>query len=297
MNEPGALRIAVTGGTGGIGRRIVELLAARGARVWAVGRNRSKGEALEREWQSQNLDIRYIPGDMGDQPGTLELARRLLEVPEPLDVLINNVGGVWSRREWTPDGVEKILAVNHVHPFILSEALFSKLQASWGKVIHMSTGYRKLVTLRPVDWEQKRWDSGMNVYGRSKEISILAGLALCRRWAEAGVVVQFADPFMAWTPLTAAMGSGSFPWYGRFLLPGIRAVQKRIPLDWAAGPALALALDTRDRRPGVYAFPGGLRWAVRLGARRQRLGQALLKKTMTEWVTGETRLALSGAPP
>ncbi|NNM54407.1 MAG: hypothetical protein HKM05_06765, partial [Spirochaetales bacterium] len=227
--------------------------------------------------------------------GTVALAQTYTRLRLPLDVLINNVGGVWPDRQLTPEGLEKTLAINHVHPFLLSACLFPLLKASRGKVIHQSTGYHELVILTKKDWEQERFDAGMNVYGRSKKISLLAGLYQACLWQREGVGLQFADPGMAWTPLTRQMGKAYFPWYGQFLVPSIHALQKRIPLAWAAAPAVKLAIHPEDRRPGVYAFPPGIRLLLRPSKTGWLRGRLFLAMTRERWFAPESRDALKAA--
>ncbi|NNM68125.1 MAG: SDR family NAD(P)-dependent oxidoreductase [Spirochaetales bacterium] len=285
--------ILVTGGTGGIGFQIARTLVSCGARLTVTGRDAARGIAASRELSCLGHPVRFVQADLSDQKGTLELAKIVLETHSRLDVLVNNVGGVWNRRETTADGLEKILAVNHVHPFLLSEALFQLLHSSSGKVIHLSTGYHLLVRVGPKDWLQQRWDSGMNVYGRAKLISLLAGRALCQRWAREGVVIQFADPGLAKTPLTQAMDATYFPWYGRWLFPAVHWVQNRLPLSWAGRQAAALALDRNDRRPGLYALPGGLRLPAFSSVGDRSRGQLFLRLTLEEWITPESQRILA----
>lgn len=289
MNRP---LVLVTGATAGIGRAIAESLAARRASVIVTGRDLERGECFATEARRRGWDIRFMQADFSDQAGTLAFAARIRAQNLPVDVLVNNVGGVWPNRRLSRDGQELTLAVNHIHPFILSEALFPLLASRRGKIIHLTTGYHLMVRVRKADWNQQRWDSGMNVYGRSKLVSVLAGWSLCERWAAEGVVVQFADPGMAWTPLTSAMGRECFPWYGRFLVPGIRRVQRLIPLEWAARPAVSLALDAADRRPGLYAIPGGLRFPMHPTPGTRRLGRFFLGLTLDRWLAPETRQQL-----
>ena len=283
------LLVLVTGGTAGIGRVIAEMLATRHVSVIVTGRNQERGTRFMTESQERGLDIRFMQADFSDQASTLEFAQKIRELENGLDVLINNVGGVWNHRTFTKDGIEKTIAVNHIHPFLLSEALFTHLARRKGKIIHLNTGYHLMVRVKKADWNQQRWDSGMNVYGRSKLISVLAGWALCERWAEQGVVVQFADPGMAWTPLTSTMGRDFFPWYGQFMIPAIRILQKQMPLKWAAWPAVSLALDRNERRPGLYAIPGGLRLPMHLRPSERYLGAFFLGLTHERWLSEESR--------
>ena len=289
------LHILLTGGTGGIGEGIARGLAQAGARLIVTGRNQERGEKFAFDLCQLGGTVSFLPADLSDQRGTVALAQAYTRLRLPLDVLINNVGGVWPERQLTPEGLEKTLAINHVHPFLLSACLFPLLKASRGKVVHQSTGYHELVTLTKQDWEQKRFDAGMNVYGRSKKISLLAGLYQAWLWQREGVGLQFADPGMAWTPLTSQMGREYFPWYGRFLVPSIHALQKKIPLAWAAGPAVQLALHPEDQRPGVYAFPPGFRLRLKPSKTGRLRGRLFLAMTRERWFTAESRDALKAA--
>src|SRR3712207_7575485 len=49
---------------------------------------------------------------------------------ERLDVLINNAGAVFSKREETVDGVERTLALNHLAPFLLTNLLLGLIKDS-----------------------------------------------------------------------------------------------------------------------------------------------------------------------
>jgi hypothetical protein len=128
-----------------------------------------------------------------------------------------------------------------------------------GRVVQMSTGYHHLVRLTMADLNGRRWDCGMNVYGRAKLLSVQAGEVIGLRWRDRGVGWHFADPGMAETPLTRGMGAVDFPWYGRFLVPVVKRVQRPIPLSWCASSTLRLL--TRKDLPaptGVYVLPGPL---------------------------------------
>lgn len=290
------LGVLVTGGTSGIGAAIGEAFASRGAEVTAVGRDPDRGERWAREVRRRGGEARFLAGDLGDQKRVLALAETVKLRGGPLGLLVNNAGGVWERRETTPDGLERTLALNHVHPFLLTACLFPLLRASRGRVIFTSTGYHGLVSLGARDWSQQRFDSGMNVYGRAKRISLLVGRAAAPACAREGVLLQFADPGMAWTSLTSRMGPGYFPWYGRFLVPSIHAVQKRIPLAWTAAPYLALTRGAGDPRPGAYAWPGGPVTCPRPGKGDPVRGRWLWSLTLDRWLGSEARRAVSASP-
>jgi NAD(P)-dependent dehydrogenase (short-subunit alcohol dehydrogenase family) len=176
-----------------------------------------------------------------------------------VDALVNTQGGVTARKFVNSDGVESTFAGNFLHPLLLACSLLPELEAAGGRIVQMSTGYHHLVRLKRADLEGRRWDCGMNVYGRAKLLSVQAGEVVGRLWAARGVGWHFADPGMAETPLTRSMGAETFPWYGRFLMPVVKRVQRPIPLSWCASSTLRLLIRKDLPAPsGVYVLPGPL---------------------------------------
>ena len=122
--------VLVTGGTGGIGRATAVGLAAMGASVAIVGRDRERTEDAARE-------IREAGGghpdafvaDMSVQAEVRRLADEVLGALPRIDVLVNNVGGYWDTRHVTADGLERTFALNHLAPFLLTHLLLDRLRA------------------------------------------------------------------------------------------------------------------------------------------------------------------------
>ena len=124
--------VLITGGTGGIGRATAIRLAAMGARVGIAGRNlgRAKRAAAEICTESGNAVVDAFGADMSSQVEVRRLASDVLAAYPRLDVLINNVGGFWSHRHVTADGLERTFALNHLAPFLLTSLLLDRLIAS-----------------------------------------------------------------------------------------------------------------------------------------------------------------------
>jgi len=254
----------VTGGSAGIGGQLTVSLARAGFEVFFVGRDPHRGQALQDRITDGGDRAHFIGGDLSTQDGVMRLAGDLRAALAArghggLDALVNNLGGVTATRTLTADGVEATFANNFVHPLLLACALLPELERNRGRVVQMSTGYHHLVRLTRADLTGDRWDCGMNVYGRAKLLSVQAGEVVGRLWATRGVGWHFADPGMAETPLTRSMGPETFPWYGRFLMPVVKRVQRPIPLSWCASSTLRL-LTRRDLPAayGVYVLPGPL---------------------------------------
>lgn len=263
---PGSARsrsVLVTGGSAGIGGQLTVSLARAGFDVFFAGRDPDRGLSLQNRITAGGDRAHFVRADLATQDGVARLAgdvRVALAARghRGLDALVNNLGGVTSTRSLTADGVESTFASNFVNPLLLACLLLPDLEAAGGRVVQMSTGYHHLVRLTRADLEGRRWDCGMNVYGRAKLLSVQAGEVIGQRWASRGVGWHFADPGMAETPLTRSMGADTFPWYGRFLMPVVKRVQRPIPLAWCATSTLRLLTRELPASTGVYVLPGPL---------------------------------------
>src|SRR5262245_53252209 len=111
--------VLVTGGTAGIGFHTARGLALRGARVLLTGRDPGRGllarEAIRRA--AAHDGVEFLEADHATVAGNQRLARRVRDRVHRLDVLVNNVGGLFASRRETADGCEETLAVNAVGPF------------------------------------------------------------------------------------------------------------------------------------------------------------------------------------
>ena len=124
------LRVAVTGGTAGLGLALVERLAAGGARVAFVART-----AAEVQRTAHATGAAGITGDVGRKDDIYPLALQIAGILGRVDVLINNASSLGP----TPlaplagtdcEELEAALAVNLLGPFRLTRALFGALAAS-----------------------------------------------------------------------------------------------------------------------------------------------------------------------
>ena len=112
--------VVITGGNSGIGKETARGLAAMGAALVLVCRNRSKAEAAKRELAETtgNSDIELVIADLMVQRDVRRAAQELLGSKRRIDVLINNAGSHFtsSRRErgWNREdhGVELLLPVS-----------------------------------------------------------------------------------------------------------------------------------------------------------------------------------------
>jgi NAD(P)-dependent dehydrogenase (short-subunit alcohol dehydrogenase family) len=124
------LRVAVTGGTSGLGLALVRLLTAQGARVAFVARTARAVEQIVRETGAHG-----IVGDVGCKDDIYPLALQITGSLNGLDILINNASSLGATplallADTECEDLERALAVNLLGPFRLTKALFGALTAA-----------------------------------------------------------------------------------------------------------------------------------------------------------------------
>ena len=125
------LRIAITGGTSGLGRGLVRELLTRGARVAFVARHRAGVERTMLDFPTAH----GIVGDVARKEDIHPIAIQILAALDGLDVLINNassLGPVPLRplADTDCEDLKLALATNLVGPFRLTKALLGTLAAA-----------------------------------------------------------------------------------------------------------------------------------------------------------------------
>lgn len=125
------LRVAVTGGTSGLGRALVHLLHEQGARVAFVARRR---DGVERVAQ-QHPGAHGIVGDVASKDDIYPMALQILGELGGVDLLVNNASDLGPTPlallgDTACEDLERALAANVVGPFRLTRALLGALAAS-----------------------------------------------------------------------------------------------------------------------------------------------------------------------
>lgn len=181
----------VTGGTGGIGLVTARELAALGADVTVVGRDRRRGEAalavIGRAAEAAAAGARggsvaFLPADLADQSEIRRLTASIAALHPRLDVLINNAGGLFGRRRLSADGVEMTFALNHLSYFLLTQLLMPVLAAApAARIVNVASAAHKGVSLDFNDLQGEEHYNRWLAYKRSKLANILFTYELARR--------------------------------------------------------------------------------------------------------------------
>ena len=125
------LRVAITGGTSGLGLALVNEWLHRGARVAFVARHR---EAVERAAPIR-ADVHGIVGDVARKEDIYPIAVQILGALGGLDVLVNNASSLGPvplvlLGDTECEDLDLALATNVLGPFRLTRALLGSLAAS-----------------------------------------------------------------------------------------------------------------------------------------------------------------------
>lgn len=187
----------VTGASHGIGKETAVALAAMGARVVLVCRDRARGEAARAEVteRSGNTAVELAIADLSRQSDIRALATGFLAGHDRLHVLVNNAGTFEAERSVTVDGIETTFAVNHLGPFLLTNLLLPLLKASApSRIVTVSStahGYAKIYF---DDLHGERRYGAMRAYSQSKLANMLFTRELARRLEGTAVTANCLHP-------------------------------------------------------------------------------------------------------
>lgn len=189
----------VTGASGGIGLETARALAGRGYHVVLLCRSPQKADAARVEIESTvpeaSLDI--VLADLSRMDQVRKAAAEVEQRLARLDVLVNNAGILARHQESTPEGLDLLLATNHLGPFLLTNLLLPLLRESApSRIVNVASEAHKFGKLHLDDLQATRGYGplGMRRYGETKLMNILFTGELARRLEGTGVTVNAVHP-------------------------------------------------------------------------------------------------------
>ncbi|WP_152044625.1 SDR family NAD(P)-dependent oxidoreductase [Aureimonas psammosilenae] len=251
MKAPGTA--LVTGATGGIGRWIALGLAEAGHPVVLVGRNRERGEGV-RSWIAAKVPsarTELVLLDLSSIAETRNLGRRIASEHGDLSLLVLNAGTFTARRQVTPEGHERVLATNHLSPFVLMRELEEVLRVNApARIVTVGSNSSDRASIDPGNLELTRGWNMLRAYARSKLAVTMATFDAARRLQGTGVTANVVHPGAVATNLIRTPGIIGLSW--RMLAPFFRSEEEGAvtPLHMALSPTLreATGLYLKDRR-------------------------------------------------
>ena len=118
----------VTGGRSGIGAATAERLAADGARVITVQRQK-------------DLKFETLQADLGDPSSPASIVSSVIDLTGRLDILVNNAGMMLEGRaeEMSIADWDRTLAINLTAPFLLIRAALPHLRKTKGVIVNIGS--------------------------------------------------------------------------------------------------------------------------------------------------------------
>ena len=174
----------VTGATAGIGRVTATALARQGAAVIIASRNpqRCAETAARTRQETGNARVDYLAADLSSQAQIRQLVEEFHKRYDRLDVLVNNAGAFYMRRQESVDQIEMTFALNHLNYFLLTNLLLDTIEASApARIVNVSSDAHRGGQIRFDDLQGQKKFSGWRAYAQSKLANVLFTYELARR--------------------------------------------------------------------------------------------------------------------
>lgn len=230
----------ITGANTGAGFEATKILLSKGAEVIMLNRNQQKSSKAIlklKEQFGEDVKVLFIQMDLASLASVRNAANEVIQAVPKIDALICNAAiAQVPNQQFTTDGFESQLGVNHYGHFVLCGMLFNRVEESNGRIVVVgSEGYK--MGIKTIQFHDMNWDHNyhpMNTYCHSKLAQIIFAYELQDRIEEANknVKVFVCHPgasatsliktsgglrdriifkLMSMTPLVQSAEKGSYP--------------------------------------------------------------------------------------
>ncbi len=205
--------VLVTGSTDGLGRALAHELAVEGATVLLHGRDPVKGEETMSEIADATGSDRlaFYLADLSSLAEVRDLAARILDERDRLDVLVNNagIGTANGSREVSKDGYELRFAVMYLAPFLLSQLLEPLLvRSAPARIVNVSSAGQA-----PIDFDDVMLEghyTGTQAYCQAKLALVMLTLDQAESLRDRGVTANCLHPG-TYMPTKMVLAAGISP--------------------------------------------------------------------------------------
>jgi NAD(P)-dependent dehydrogenase (short-subunit alcohol dehydrogenase family) len=257
----------VSGASSGIGKEIARELARRGYRIGMLCRSPVRGRVAEEDIRASvpGAEVELFEADLSVLADVRDVVRRLRSRYEWIDVLVNNAGVHHMRAKVSADGYDRMIATNHLGPFLLTNLLLERLgKAAPSRVVMVTSEMHR----RAGRWDVERFAEpgaygplgSARVYARSKLLNILFAQELAERVR--GVAVNAVCPGLVATGLGRDVRGVE-----RLMRMMARTPLVRTPERGARMP-VKVAVDERFESGRLYPSMAGARLLPVVAARK-----------------------------
>jgi len=281
-----AKTIVITGATSGLGRATALQLARKGAFVVIVARSESKANELLGTIHKEGGKAQIVFADLSSMTSTREAAESITEISHRLDVLINNAGAYFPKREETAEGFEASLALNYLSPFLLTHHLTKQLKqtaSEYGeaRVINISSIHKSPIQWDDLNFKTTPYDSA-SAYEQSKHLLTSFTYYLSRKLKSSGITVNCIHPGFVKT----ALAQSDFPFPINLIVPIVGLAIGETPEQAAETPVwLALSDEVRGIN-GEYVHHRNVRksWPPTRDEKAQMRLYDVTKRLLGAWL-------------
>ncbi len=197
MNFELAGKVAlVTGGTGGIGSALCDVLAAEGCKVATNYRYEEKAAALKDRLSAKGLEVATFLCDITDVGRCETMAKEVEQTLGPVDILVNNAGITRDTtfRKMTADKWRSVIETNLNSAYNVTRPLIEGM---------MARGFGRIINISSINGQKGQL--GQTNYSAAKAGLHGFTMALAQEVARKGVTVNTVSPGYIATEMVMAV--------------------------------------------------------------------------------------------
>jgi NADP-dependent 3-hydroxy acid dehydrogenase YdfG len=141
MTRPNGRICVVTGASSGIGEALTVALARSGARVWAIGRRRSRLDALANDVAGSAGEVVPLVADLERAEDVASAGEEIVSHSNRIDVLVHGAGAITlgALDSVSAADFDRQYRVNLRAPVMLTQALLSALKDAEGQIVFINS--------------------------------------------------------------------------------------------------------------------------------------------------------------
>ncbi len=171
----------ITGGTSGLGLALGKKFIDNNFFIHIIARDSKKIQELTEYFYERNIkSFKFYQADLAEGK---ELDKVILQIKnlDSIDVLINNAGALFLKREVNSKGIEKTFAVNYLSHFYLTISLIDVIKKTKNsKLVNISSMVHKFAKLNLSDINFSKNYNGYVAYFNSKLMNLLFSYKISR---------------------------------------------------------------------------------------------------------------------
>lgn len=290
----------ITGANTGAGFEATRILLAKQAKVIMLNRNTDKSNAaistLKQEFGSAT-DVTFIGMDLAELDSIRNAAKEVLKNVPKIDALIcNGAIAQVAKQEFTVDGFESQLGVNHYGHFLLCGLLYPRLEESKGRIVVVaSEGYKmglKTIQFEDMDWNRNYHSNETYCHSKLAQMMFAYELQNRQRETRKNVKVYVCHPGASNTSLINEQAS----WATRIVWKLMTLTSMVQTAKQGAYPEVMCATEENLNENAYYGPTGKRYWTGPVG--ECELEPFVLEREVAKklWALSEQETSLAWSP-